>query len=75
MTVAAIFFAVITIQVVSSSETLRIASFVFWAVYGVIPTIHWMFAMGGWDNPIVQVPVPSIFKYFMRLFVTTFSII
>ncbi|KAK7571914.1 hypothetical protein V9T40_014386 [Parthenolecanium corni] len=52
-----------------------ISSFVFWAVYGVIPTIHWMFAMGGWDNPIVQVPVPSIFKYFMRLFVTTFSII
>lgn len=55
VTVATIFFAVITIQIVSSNETLRIGIFVFWAVYGVIPTIHWMFAMGGWDNPIVQV--------------------
>lgn len=55
MTVGTIFVAVIIIQVVSTNDVLKIGIFVFWAVYGIIPTIHWMFTMGGWNNPIVQV--------------------
>ncbi|CAB3361465.1 Hypothetical predicted protein [Cloeon dipterum] len=31
--------------------------FVGWAAYGVVPTIHWVIMMGGWQNPIVVVSV------------------
>lgn len=55
MTVAGFFGAVVAIQIFSKQDVLKIGIFVLWAAYGVIPTIHWMFTMGGWDNPIVQV--------------------
>lgn len=33
----------------------KMSVFVAWAAYGVIPTLHWSYLMGGFDNPIVAV--------------------
>lgn len=40
---------------VKASDNLKMISFVCWAAYGVIPTLHWVNVMGGWENPIVAV--------------------
>ncbi|CAB3361455.1 Hypothetical predicted protein [Cloeon dipterum] len=34
--------------------------FVGWAAYGVVPTIHWVIMMGGWQNPIVVLLLPRV---------------
>jgi hypothetical protein len=33
----------------------KLIVFLSWAVYGVVPTFHWTYAMGGVGNPVVQV--------------------
>lgn len=34
---------------------IKMLVFVAWACYGVIPTLHWTFRMGGFENPLVAV--------------------
>lgn len=34
---------------------IKLMTFVGWAAYGVIPTLHWTIMMGGLENPIVSV--------------------
>lgn len=29
--------------------------FIAWAAYGVVPTLHWSYIMGGFENPVVAV--------------------
>lgn len=36
-------------------DNIKIAVFVSWAAFGVIPTIHWYFEMGGSENSMVDV--------------------
>ena len=33
----------------------KMCVFIGWAAYGVLPTLHWTYTMGGFDNPMVQV--------------------
>jgi predicted membrane channel-forming protein YqfA (hemolysin III family) len=40
---------------------LRIRLFTFWGVYGLIPTVHWVWLHGGFDNGIVPILLPRIF--------------
>jgi predicted membrane channel-forming protein YqfA (hemolysin III family) len=40
--------------------TLRISLFAFWAVYGVVPTFHWVVLHGGFDNALVVAFLPRI---------------
>lgn len=40
-------------------ENIKIAVFVSWAAFGVIPTIHWYFEMGGSENSMVNVSSTS----------------
>lgn len=35
----------------------KLCMFVAWAAYGVVPTIHWVFEMGGFENTIVRVSI------------------
>lgn len=42
------------------SSNLKLAVFVAWAAYGVVPTFHWTLVMGGTANPVVQVFLFSI---------------
>jgi hypothetical protein len=36
-------------------DHIKITVFVSWAAFGVIPTIHWYFEMGGRENTMVDV--------------------
>jgi hypothetical protein len=33
----------------------KLIVFLSWALYGVVPTFHWTYSMGGLENPVVQV--------------------
>ncbi|XP_018567253.1 progestin and adipoQ receptor family member 3 [Anoplophora glabripennis] len=39
---------------------IKMLVFVAWACYGVIPTIHWTIAMGGFENPVVALLFPRV---------------
>lgn len=36
-------------------DNIKITVFVSWAAFGVVPTIHWYFEMGGSENSMVDV--------------------
>jgi hypothetical protein len=36
-------------------DNIKITVFVSWAAFGVIPTVHWYFEMGGHENSMVNV--------------------
>lgn len=38
----------------------KLAVFVGWAAYGVLPTFHWTFVMGGLESQIVQMLLPRV---------------
>lgn len=42
------------------SSNLKLAVFVAWAAYGVVPTFHWVLVMGGTANPVVQLLLPRV---------------
>jgi hypothetical protein len=33
----------------------KLIVFLSWALYGVVPTFHWTYTMGGLENPVVKV--------------------
>ncbi len=35
--------------------------FTVWAIYGVVPTLHWIQLHGGFSSPIVHLMLPRIF--------------
>jgi len=41
-------------------SNVKMMIFVGWAAYGVIPTIHWTFVMGGLKHPVVQLLLPRV---------------
>lgn len=41
----------------SISSEIKMAVFVGWAAYGVVPTFHWTVINGGFANPIVVVSI------------------
>lgn len=61
-TVLAIFIFAMILQIpkLNINSNIKLAVFVSWAIYGVLPTLHWTFAMGGLDNPIVKMLVPRV---------------
>ncbi|XP_058789319.1 progestin and adipoQ receptor family member 3 [Phymastichus coffea] len=62
VTVLAIFILAMMVQLprYKVNDNVRLAVFVGWAVYGVIPTLHWIIAMGGMENPMVALLVPRV---------------
>lgn len=62
VTVLAIFIFAMLLQIPSLNinGNIKLAVFVGWAVYGVLPTLHWTIAMGGFDNPIVMMLIPRV---------------
>ena len=41
-------------------DNIKLAVFVGWAVYGVLPTLHWTILMGGMENPMVNLLLPRV---------------
>ncbi|VVC96240.1 progestin and adipoQ receptor family member 3 [Leptidea sinapis] len=38
----------------------KMCVFIGWAAYGVLPTMHWTYVMGGFHNPMVQIFFPRV---------------
>lgn len=48
-------------------DHIKITVFVSWAAFGVIPTIHWYFEMGGNENSMVNVRLYLLFPMIHKL--------
>lgn len=46
---------VLQIPKLNISPNIKMIVFIAWAAYGVLPTMHWTFVMGGLENPVVEV--------------------
>ncbi|KAI4472348.1 hypothetical protein M0802_016914 [Mischocyttarus mexicanus] len=62
VTVLVIFVIAMILQIpkLNVNGNVKLIVFVAWAVYGVLPTLHWSIAMGGMDNPIVRLLLPRV---------------
>lgn len=49
------FAMVLQIPKLKIDANTKLIVFLVWAVYGVVPTFHWTYTMGGLGNPVVQV--------------------
>ncbi|XP_026480455.1 progestin and adipoQ receptor family member 3-like [Ctenocephalides felis] len=47
------------------SDAIKMLTFVIWAGYGVIPTIHWTIEMGGWENAMVKLLLPRVLGMYL----------
>lgn len=56
-TIVVIFMISMIMQIprLKVKDNIKITIFVSWAAFGVIPTVHWYFAMGGSENTMVDV--------------------
>lgn len=41
-------------------DKLKMAILLGWGLYGIVPTVHWAYSMGGFNNLMVQVNVAFI---------------
>jgi len=62
ITVLAIFVFAMVLQIprLNINGNIKLLVFVSWAIYGVLPTLHWTIAMGGFENPIVRMLIPRV---------------
>uniref|UniRef100_A0A1Y1KQ52 Progestin and adipoQ receptor family member 3 n=2 Tax=Photinus pyralis TaxID=7054 RepID=A0A1Y1KQ52_PHOPY len=44
----------------NANTNVKMFVFVLWAAYGIVPTIHWTFIMGGFANPLVSMLIPRV---------------
>lgn len=49
------FAMVLQIPKLKIDANTKLIVFLSWAAYGVVPTFHWTYTMGGLENPVVQV--------------------
>lgn len=55
------FAMVLQIPKLKIDANTKMIVFLIWAVYGVVPTFHWTYTMGGMENPVVQILLPRVF--------------
>lgn len=70
ITVTAIFIVAMIIQLPSMNiaDHVKMAVFVMWAAYGVVPTFHWTIVMGGFEHPVVKVSSPYPYGLLITVF-------
>lgn len=80
-TIVVIFMISMIMQIprLKVKDNIKIIVFVSWAAFGVIPTVHWYFEMGGNENTMVDVSfdfdnrrgnifnVNSVFRFLYRV--------
>lgn len=68
-TIVVIFIVSMVMQIprLKIKDNIKITVFVSWAAFGVIPTIHWYFEMGGSENTMVNVSVFTLRRPFQCL--------
>lgn len=57
ITIGVIFTAAMALQIpqLNVHSNVKMLAFVAWAAYGVVPTLHWYFVMGGTESTMVKV--------------------
>ena len=67
MTVLSIFLVALLLQLpkFKVDENIKLAVFVGWAAYGVLPTLHWSVIMGGMENPMVNLLLPRVLGMYL----------
>ncbi|KAF5305459.1 hypothetical protein FQA39_LY01550 [Lamprigera yunnana] len=62
VTISVIFAIAMTLQhpKFNVNANVKMTMFVFWAAYGVVPTLHWTILMGGFDHPLVSLLIPRV---------------
>ncbi|XP_012276803.1 progestin and adipoQ receptor family member 3 [Orussus abietinus] len=62
ITVLLIFIIAMILQIpkLNVNGNVKLIVFVSWAAYGVLPTLHWTLAMGGFENPMVRLLLPRV---------------
>ncbi|KAJ8674713.1 hypothetical protein QAD02_010499 [Eretmocerus hayati] len=67
VTVFAIFVLALMLQLprYQINDNIKLAVFVGWGLYGVLPTLHWTIAMGGMQNPIVDLLLPRVLGMYL----------
>ncbi|XP_063709027.1 progestin and adipoQ receptor family member 3-like [Culicoides brevitarsis] len=60
--VAVIFMIAMILQIpkLGVPNNVKMLSLLLWAVYGVVPSCHWFFKMGGFSNKMVEIFIPRI---------------
>ena len=69
LSVTLIFVAAMVLQIprLQIPYVVKMCVFIGWAAYGVLPTLHWTYVMGGFDNPMVQVSKIKEIQYYLYL--------
>uniref|UniRef100_A0A182N1D6 Progestin and adipoQ receptor family member III n=1 Tax=Anopheles dirus TaxID=7168 RepID=A0A182N1D6_9DIPT len=62
ITIAVIFVAAMALQIpqLNVHSNVKMLAFVAWAAYGVVPTLHWYFVMGGIESTMVKIFIPRV---------------
>ncbi|XP_050070597.1 progestin and adipoQ receptor family member 3 [Anopheles maculipalpis] len=62
ITIGVIFAAAMALQIpqLNVHSNMKMLAFVAWAAYGVVPTLHWYFVMGGTESTMVKIFIPRV---------------
>lgn len=55
ITLIFVFAMALQLPMFNVNTNVKMIVFVAWAAYGVLPTLHWTYIMGGFKNPLVNV--------------------
>uniref|UniRef100_A0AAG5DXL5 Progestin and adipoQ receptor family member 3 n=1 Tax=Anopheles atroparvus TaxID=41427 RepID=A0AAG5DXL5_ANOAO len=67
ITIGVIFTAAMILQVprLKVPSHVKMVAFVAWAAYGVVPTLHWYFVMGGSESTMVKLFIPRVLMMYL----------
>lgn len=62
ITIGVIFTVAMILQIprLKVNSNIKMLAFVAWAAYGVVPTLHWYFVMGGTESTMVKLFIPRV---------------
>ncbi|XP_035787315.1 progestin and adipoQ receptor family member 3-like isoform X2 [Anopheles albimanus] len=62
LTIGVIFAGAMILQIprLQVPSHLKMVAFVAWAAYGIVPTLHWYYVMGGAESTMVQLFIPRV---------------
>ncbi|XP_053678303.1 progestin and adipoQ receptor family member 3 [Anopheles nili] len=62
ITIGVIFTAAMVLQIpqLNVHSNVKMLAFVAWAAYGVVPTLHWYYVMGGTESTMVKIFIPRV---------------
>ncbi|XP_058128121.1 progestin and adipoQ receptor family member 3 [Anopheles coustani] len=67
ITIGVIFTAAMILQVprLKVPSHVKMVAFVAWAAYGIVPTLHWYYVMGGSESTMVKLFIPRVLMMYL----------